>query len=107
MRAQSRGLRGEAEASELRSEFSETELPGLAGRLCSELWDGNSGPRAQRACIMVAEGSGLRTRGSCGDPGGTSLQGLGGEAMLMVTLLGKVSDSLQIVDQLVRQLLIK
>ena len=63
--------------------------------------------REHRACIMVAEGSGLRTRGSCGDPGGTRLQGLGGEAMLMETLMGKVSNSLQIVDQLVDQLLIK
>ena len=65
--------------------------------------------REHRACIMVAEGSGLRTRGSCGDPGGTRLQGLGGEAimMLMETLMEKVSNSLQIVDQLVDQLLIK
>jgi hypothetical protein len=63
--------------------------------------------REHRACIMVAEGSGLRTRGSCGDPGGTRLQGLGGEAMLMETLMEKVSNGLQIVDQLVDQLLIK
>ena len=56
---------------------------------------------------MVAEGSGLRTRSSCGDPGGTRLQGLGGEAMLMETLMEKVSNGLQIVDQLVDQLLIK
>ena len=63
--------------------------------------------REHRACIMVAEGSGLRTRGSCGDPGGTRLQGLGGEAMLMETSMEKVSNSLQIVDQLVDQLLIK
>ena len=63
--------------------------------------------REHRACIMVAEGSGLRTRGSCGDPGGTRLQGLGGEAMLMETLMAKVSNGLQIVDQLVDQLLIK
>ena len=63
--------------------------------------------REHRACIMVAEGSGLRTRGSCGDPGGTRLQGLGGEAMLMETLTEKVSNGLQIVDQLVDQLLIK
>ena len=55
---------------------------------------------------MVAGGSGLRTRGSC-DPGGTRLQGLGGEAMLMETLMEKVSNGLQIVDQLVDQLLIK
>ena len=63
--------------------------------------------REHRACIMVAEGSGLRTRGSCGDPGGTRLQGLGGEAMLMETLTEKVSNGLQIVDQLVDELLIK
>ena len=63
--------------------------------------------REHRACIMVAEGSGLRTRGSCGDPGGTRLQGLGGEAMLMETLMEKVSNGLQIFDQLVDQLLIK
>ena len=63
--------------------------------------------RENRACIMVAEGSGLRTRGSCGDPGGTRLQGLGGEAMLRETLMEKVSNGLQIVDQLVDQLLIK
>ena len=63
--------------------------------------------REHRACIMVAEGSGLRTRGSCGDPGGTRLQGLGGEAMLMETLMEKVSNGLQIVDQLVDKLLIK
>ena len=63
--------------------------------------------REHRACIMVAEGSGLRTRGSCGDPGGTRLQGLGGEAMLMERLMEKVSNGLQIVDQLVDQLLIK
>ena len=63
--------------------------------------------REHRACIMVAEGSGLRTRGSCGDPGGTRLQGLGGEAMLMETLMEKVSNGLQMVDQLVDQLLIK
>ena len=56
---------------------------------------------------MVAEGSGLRTQGSCGDPGGTRLQGLGGEAMLMETLTEKVSNGLQIVDQLVDELLIK
>ena len=56
---------------------------------------------------MVAEGSGLRTRGSCGDPGGTRLQGQGGEAMLKEMLMEKVSTSLQIVDQLVDQLLIK
>ena len=56
---------------------------------------------------MVAEGSGLRTRGSCGEPGGTRLQGLGGEAMLMETLVEKVSNSLQIVDRLVDQLLVK
>ena len=56
---------------------------------------------------MVAEGSGLRTQGSCGDPGGTRLQGLGGEAMLMETLMERVSNGLQIVDQLVDQLLIK
>ena len=63
--------------------------------------------REHRACIMVAEGSGLRTRGSCGDPGGTRFQGLGGEAMLMETLMEKESNGLQIVDQLVDQLLIK
>ena len=63
--------------------------------------------REHRACIMVAEGSGLRTQGSCGDPGGTRLQGLGGEAMLMETLMERVSNGLQIVDQLVDQLLIK
>ena len=56
---------------------------------------------------MVAEGSGLRTRGSCMEPGGTRLQGLGGEAMLMEMLMEKVSNGLQIVDQLVDQLLIK
>ena len=63
--------------------------------------------REHRACIMVAEGSGLRTRGSCEDPGGTRLQGLGGEAMLMETLMEKVSNGLRIVGQLVDQLLIK
>ena len=42
-----------------------------------------------------------------GIQGGTSLQGLGGEAMLMETLLGKVSNSLQIVDQLVDKLFTK